>query len=497
MTLLQNCVQHRQALRGGTPPHALSALCTSAPLHSALPFPEHSGFQPWDNPDNMKLKPKLSALIALFLQVLITCNNLMKGNEAVLIKDLDMEKMNELARARTERYFVRVKTSTSTNIDQLWEGLEAQNPYFVWATLECIRGSLSEACLELLTPHFLEFYDQQSRLNARAPPVLVVSESSTTGHGRAIEVFRGSSQEEFIYFLQEASLRPILPTAASDRPKGSKNHSLKTKVALLVLTTQGFTRPEVWCPFLEKAKVGDITVFMHDKQYSLRRDGSSPSYYCHEGEDNIISVPTVLTQRATISCVRAAIQMIQYASLHYGGASSYILLSGDSVPLVSPEELVKHIFASNRVISRFELHLQQHQHETDLRASFLRPPNFLDGQNLIKMKQWFLLSEAVALALASPYNDFTRNFEFMPFVEEHYFVTIAQKIGVPFDYAPFMYDIWPKTPIGRPNNLKNVTSDVFHASGHLFARKVTNETNISLNWLDSLKESSKFEEDEL
>jgi hypothetical protein len=447
---------------------------------------------------NMKLKPKLSALIALFLQVLITCNNLMKWNDAVLIKDLDMEKMNELARARTERYFVRVKTSTSTNIDQLWEGLEAQNPYFVWATLECIRGSLSEACLELLTPHFLEFYDQQqNRLNARAPPVLVVSESSTTGHGRAIEVFRGSSQEEFIYFLQEASFRPILPTAASDRPKGSKNHSLKTKVALLVLTTQGFTRPEVWCPFLEKAKVGDITVFMHDKQYSLRRDGSSPSYYCHEGEDNIISVPTVLTQRATISCVRAAIQMIQYASLHYGGASSYILLSGDSVPLVSPEELVKHIFASNRVISRFELHLQQHQHETDLRASFLRPPNFLDGQNLIKMKQWFLLSEAVALALASPYNDFTRNFEFMPFVEEHYFVTIAQKIGVPFDYAPFMYDIWPKTPIGRPNNLKNVTSDVFHASGHLFARKVTNETNISLNWLDSLKESSKFEEDEL
>jgi len=412
-----------------------------------------------------------------------------------------MEKMNELARARTERYFVRVKTSTSTNIDQLWEGLEAQNPYFVWATLECIRGSLSEACLELLTPHFLEFYDQQqNRLNARAPPVLVVSESSTTGHGRAIEVFRGSSQEEFIYFLQEASFRPILPTAASDRPKGSKNHSLKTKVALLVLTTQGFTRPEVWCPFLEKAKVGDITVFMHDKQYSLRRDGSSPSYYCHEGESNIISVPTVLTQRASISGIRAAIQMIQYASLHYGGASSYILLSGDSVPLVSPEELVKEIFASNRVISRFELHLQQHQHETDNRASFLRPPEFLDGQKLKKIKNWFLLSEAAALALASPYNDFTRNFEFMPFVDEHYFVTIAQKIGITFDHAPLMYDIWPKTPTERPNYLKNVTKDIFHASGHLFARKVTNETIISLDWLDSLKESSKLdgrEEDEL
>jgi hypothetical protein len=447
----------------------------------------------------MKLKPKLSALIAIFLQVLITCITLMKGNEAVLIKDLDKEKMNELARARTERYFVRVKTATSTNIDQLWEGLEAQNPSFIWATLECIRGSLSEACLELLTSQFLEIYDQQqNRWNAsRAPPVFVVSESSTTGHGRAIEVFRGSSQEEFIYFLREASFRPILPTAASERPKGNKNHSLKTKVALLVLTSQGFTRPEVWCPFLEKARAGDVTVFMHDKQYSLRRDGSSPSYYCHEGEDKIVSVPTVLTQRATISCVRAAIQMIQYASLHYGGASSYILLSGDSVPLVSPEELVNHIFASNRVISRFELHLQQHQHETDLRASFLRPPDFLDGQNLIKMKQWFLLSEAAALALASPYNDFTRNFEFMPFVEEHYFVTIAQKIGVPFEYAPLMYDIWPKTPTGRPNNLKNVSSDTFHASGHLFARKVTNETNISLDWLDSIKESTKLEEDEL
>lgn len=418
---------------------------------------------------------------------------LITGNEAVLINTLDKEKMTELARAQTERYFVRVITATSSNIDQLWEGLEARNPSFIWATMECILGSLSEACLELLTPFFLEVYDQQSRVQTMAPPVLVVSESSTTGHGRAIEVFRGFSQEEFIQFLREASFRPILPSAPSDRPKSSKDLSLKTKVALLVLTTQGFTRPEVWCSFLEKANAGDITVFMHDKQYWLRRDGSSPSYYCQEGEVNIVSVPTVLTQRATISCVRAVIQMIQYASLHYGGASSYILLSGDSVPLLSPGELVNQVFASNSVNNRFELHLQQHQHETDLRASFLRPLNFLDGQNLIKVKNWFLLSEAAALALASPYNDFTRNFEFMPFVDEHYFVTIGQKIGIPFDHAPVMYDIWPKNPTGRPEYLKNVTSDIFHASGHLFARKVTNETKISLDWLDSKIENRKLE----
>jgi hypothetical protein len=154
---------------------------------------------------------------------------------------------------------------------------------------------------------------------------------------------------------------------------------------------------------------------------------------------------------------------------------------------------VKQIFASNRVISRFELHLQQHQHETDHRASFLRTPDFLDGQKLTKIKNWFLLSEAAALSLASPYNDFTRNFEFMPFVDEHYFVTIAQKIGIPFDHSPLMYDIWPKTPTERPNYLKNVTSGIFHASGHLFARKVTNETNISLNWLDSLEQSMKLD----
>ncbi len=90
----------------------------------------------------MKLKPKLSVL-AGFLQVVIMQYYLITGNEAVLINTLDKEKMTELARAQTERYFVRVVTATSSNIDQIWEGLEARNPSFIWATLECILGSLN------------------------------------------------------------------------------------------------------------------------------------------------------------------------------------------------------------------------------------------------------------------------------------------------------------------------------------------------------------------
>jgi hypothetical protein len=433
-------------------------------------------------------KLKLSLVTAGLLQLL--CIDYL---EAVLLLTLDKEKISELARAKTDRYFVLVKTPTSSNsIDRLWEELEAQNPSYIWATLECVSSSPSEACLELLTTRYLEMYDRKSRVNPNvAPPVLVVSESSSS-YGRAIEVFRGASQEEFILFLREASFRPILPTAPSERPTGSKTKNMKTKVAILVLTTQGFTRPDVWCPFLEKAKSGEIQVFMHDKQYSFERGGTSPSYYCHEGEDNVVSVPTVVTQRAAISCVRATIQMIQYASLHYGGASSYILVTGDSVPLLSPEELVKQIFAANKVKSRFELHQQQHD-ETSLRASFMRSSNFLDGQNFVKVKQFFLLSEAAALALASPYNDFTHNFELMPFVDEHYFVSVAQKLGIPFEYAPVMYDVWPRTPTERPNQLQHVTSDIFQATGHLFARKVTNETTISLDWLDSDTEHTKLE----
>jgi hypothetical protein len=73
----------------------------------------------------------------------------------------------------------------------------------------------------------------------------------------------------------------------------------------------------------------NVRFFLHSKSYDqeLTCPGVHP-------------VPPILTQYATVSLVRAPIQMIRYA-MAFGRASHYVLVSGDSVPLISPQELVE------------------------------------------------------------------------------------------------------------------------------------------------------------
>jgi hypothetical protein len=327
--------------------------------------------------------------------------------------------------------------------------------------------------------------------HAERPTFLVLSESSI--NGRAMEIFQGKSIEDLNDFFKEASFRPMLPFAYTDNPrKRSGQINTKASLAILVLTTQGFARPDVWCPFLKEASANTaIRVFVHDKQRpTMEESEPSDSYYCHEGEENVVHVPTVLTQVGTISLVRANIHKIQYSSMHYGGAFSYVLVSGDSVPLLSPYELVKSALSKkkNEQVTLFELHSEK-DYETSARLGLLRSPGFLGDEKLRKVKQGCLLSEQAALGLASPINDYTREFELMDMADEHYFATIAKNRGIPFQYGPIMFD--------SPSDLQNVRSDMFAATGHLFARKVTNETKISLSWVkekDARMDSAKGDE---
>jgi hypothetical protein len=104
---------------------------------------------------------------------------------------------------------------------------------------------------------------------------------------------------------------------------------------------------------------------------------------------------------------------------------------------------------------------------------------------LLKSKQWIALNEEGAAFFADPENDHTDNYEIMPNCDEYYWPNVATEYGIPFDTLPFMYDEWPEEQAKRPLWLTEVDPriDPKFRRGHLFARKVTKDTDLRLHWM--------------
>ena len=69
-------------------------------------------------------------------------------------------------------------------------------------------------------------------------------------------------------------------------------------------------------------------------------------------------------------------------------------------------------------------------------------------------------------------------------------LVVGQYPGLFVRDGPFMYDVWPvNIQTDHPSYLDFVNDTIYNTSGHLFARKITKQTNISLSWLEE-EESS-------
>merc|ERR1712232_581626 len=102
------------------------------------------------------------------------------------------------------------------------------------------------------------------------------------------------------------------------------------------------------------------------------------------------------------------------------------------------------------------------------------------------VSQWFALSDIAAKWFADARNDHTKAFGTMWAPDEHYFVVLCIRFGLPWRDIPTMYVEWSRKWIARsPAVLKMVTPDL-HDGLLLFARKVTSATvvNISVDGLD-------------
>lgn len=68
---------------------------------------------------------------------------------------------------------------------------------------------------------------------------------------------------------------------------------------------------------------------------------------------------------------------------------------------------------------------------------------------------------------------------------EFYFTNVAIECGLSFDRLPFMYDELDNNDDGSPSVLlKTVnTNHAKYEQGHLFARKISRDTQLNLAWM--------------
>eukprot|EP00977_Amphora_coffeiformis_P009626 scaffold2219_cov177-Amphora_coffeaeformis.AAC.2 len=366
-------------------------------------------------------------------------------------------------------------------LDQsLWQPLSETFRAEIWTRLDCER--YTDLCHELSTAERVTSIRQAGR----KVDFLTVAYSPTSPTSRLVELYRASqaSAAELARYLErmiaqnlpfEASLSNDIDTEitrmklATDAPK--QNASL----AVLVLTNRGFVRPDVWQAFAESSPPGEILIFMHSS--SNRPHPSNP----HEQHDNfVISVPSVFSHRGTIALVRPVLQLLRCA-ISCGGASHYVLVSGDSVPLVSAADMIRQLTREKEenlhpTTTRFERHTQdQFKVSPEFRKAYRGP--------FRKSKNWVLWNDEAARFFAA--HDETHNFEIVSMADEYYWINVAQEHGIPWVDLPVMYDEWPVAQSERPNLLQRVNAAALRQQHgeYLFARKITNETILELDWM--------------
>lgn len=395
-----------------------------------------------------------------------------------VVQELTPELEKDLRRQKTRRYFVKMDAGPCDYSDPndicrmlertLWQPLSQAFPEEIWTRLNCARHE--DLCFQLSTR------DRVTSIRGhRQVDFLTVAYTAQSPTSRVVELYRASqaSPAALAGYIHNM-LRRDLPFEPATLYEANRQLEVvperHVSLAVLVLTTTGgLTRPDVWRAFLASSPPGATRLFVHTKEASSSSSllTSDPSSH-----NDIIHVPSVFSHRGTIALVRPVLQLLRYAIAH-GGASHYVLVSGDSVPLWSAADMIRHLTQHNQ--TRFERHAQdEFKVQPELRNAY--PGSFR------KSKNWVLWNDAAAQFFAR--HDETHNFEIVSMADEYYWINVAQAHGVPWADLPVMYDEWPVHQAERPHVLRHVQAATFRwEHGHLFARKITNETILELDWM--------------
>ena len=391
-----------------------------------------------------------------------------------VVHDLTPALAEELRQQKKRRYFVKMDAGPCDYqnpndicriLDQtLWQPLSQAFPAEYWTRLDC--GRTLDLCHELSTAERVASIEGHRKVD-----FMTVGDRPTSPTFRVVELYRASqaSPSELARYLQQMIVQD-LPFEAANEMGLMQAPKRKVSLAVLVLTTRGFVRPDVWQAFLESSPPGETRIFMHNV-------ASNPNQISRQQQeqDDIIHVPSVFSHRGTIALVRPVIQLLRYA-MAYGGASHFVLVSGDSVPLVSAADMIQQLTHDNNQ-TRFERHAQdQFKVNPELRRAYPGP--------FRKSKNWVLWNDEAARFFAERAHDETHNWEIVSMADEYYWINVAQEHGIPWVDLPVMYDEWPAVQAERPNLLKRVNAAALRQKhGHLFARKITNETILELDWM--------------
>ncbi len=229
-------------------------------------------------------------------------------------------------------------------------------------------------------------------------------------------------------------------------------------VAICILSRGGFSKPNLWKMFIENSS--NINYYLHNK-------------HPVEGWESQYSIPNIIpTGWGKISLVEATIELFKEA-LKNTNNSHFALVSGDSLPLQSPERIYQKISSlkSSHINCNGGFRARRYWRISD--KELIKPKFFT------KHGQWIILTrEAAEFFTKQTYFD---AFKDMVASDEHYFGTIANLHNIKYIRSKHMHAKWPASYSRHPICYKRVPSTLIkdlQKQDFLFIRKIHHNASV-------------------
>lgn len=204
------------------------------------------------------------------------------------------------------------------------------------------------------------------------------------------------------------------------------------KVAICVLSTNGFHQKKIWKEFISTNR-DFFNVYMHDKGLSQLSDWEKP-----------LQIQDVVpTDWADISLVRATLKLFKEA-YQVDENKYFVLVSGDSIPLHCGNSIYSYYMNGGKnAIGALGLSPK----EWVDRYSAIQNKKLFSFEKFAKHSQWLGLNhETVSFLLK---NDYTNDFESCFAPDEYYFGTILRTFNLGLEKRTSMHAVWDPTSLTK------------------------------------------------
>jgi Core-2/I-Branching enzyme len=251
------------------------------------------------------------------------------------------------------------------------------------------------------------------------------------------------------------------------------------KVAFLLLTANGFTKPNLWKRFFDES----------DERWNL---------YVHQKEkssipwiDNRVIKKHFETDWGELSLVKATNALLEEAFKDKDN-KIFVLLSESHCPLYNITKTIDIL--QSMKLPAFSIENARENLEFRWMRSHFKTVKGFGKANFALASQWWVMDRNTAGFFVSTAKDLEERCRLVFFSDEHYYISFLKEARLPYERKTTTHVTWTKTPekynrfISRPKprtyfHIRNAYIRALRNHGYLFFRKVHERCEVDSDYI--------------